>query len=161
MRKLRRWRGLAAIMAWINVFWNLLLFAVNPAWGSLVLAGIWMLAGSAWTALSVSAKRRDRADATYEFLMRPQPKLPDPFRQPGRTYVLEPGERIFHLPQGFTRVETPRGTRYIRGTRAIRECSHWPRDEVKLADGTTVAYICRRCDHNWANEDYVRKGVEW
>lgn len=36
--------------------------------------------------------------------------------------------------------------------------NHWPRDAVRLADGTVVAHICRRCDHSWANEHWVTSG---
>jgi len=37
---------------------------------------------------------------------------------------------------------------------------HWPREVVRLADGTTVAHICRRCDHDWADEHWVKTGHE-
>jgi len=37
---------------------------------------------------------------------------------------------------------------------------HWPRVVVHLADGTTVAHICRRCDHDWADEHWVKTGHE-
>lgn len=43
---------------------------------------------------------------------------------------------------------------------APKACTHWPRDEVKLSDGAVAAYICRRCDHSWANEDWVMLGGE-
>lgn len=151
MRTLRRWRNLAMGLAYANVAWNLLLFAVNPAWGSLLLAGIWLIAALAWSGSLVLSKRREQAAARrHVFLTRPQPRLPDPFRPP--VFVLQPGERVVSIPQvgGQRMPQVPR-----------RGCSHWPRDEVKLADGTTAAYICRRCGHDWANEDYVRSGVEW
>jgi hypothetical protein len=61
--------------------------------------------------------------------------------------VLSPGERVIPLPQvgGVRKPQVP-----ARGT-----CSHWPRDEVRLSDGSLVAYICRRCGRDWANEEWV------
>lgn len=53
--------------------------------------------------------------------------------------VLRPGERVIPLPQ----------------VPARQSCSHWPRDEVRLGDGSIVAYICRRCGRDWANEEWV------
>jgi hypothetical protein len=59
--------------------------------------------------------------------------------QPRRHAFLYANERVIPAPQ-------------------VAAHSHWPRDEVQLNDGTTVAYICRRCDHSWANEDWVATG---
>lgn len=42
--------------------------------------------------------------------------------------------------------------------RGCKGGSHWPRDPVQLADGTTVAHICRRCDRSWVNEQWVNAG---
>jgi len=134
-------------LAYINVAVNLLLYSANPAWGSLALVGIWLLVAALYTAIIVKDRRRVPAAARHPFL----------FGGPvgTRAVVLERGESLVALPNGWSRLETTRGTRYVKA------CSHWPRDEVKLADGTTAAYICRRCGHDWVNEDYVRSGVEW
>lgn len=148
MTFVRRWRKLAMAVIYFNVGSNLLLFAVNPAWGSMVLAWVWLLAGFCWTGLAIRDKRRSEATARrHEFLMRPQPRLPDPFRQARPVFVLQPGERIIPIPQvgGVRKPQVP----------ARESCNHRKRDAVRLSDGTTVAYICRSCDRDWADENYV------
>jgi len=112
--------------------------AFNLLAGSSLIAGIWLVAALGWTYLAVSARRRAQAIAPHSIV------------------VLEPGEQVIPLPAGWKRIETQRGTRYIQ------ECSHWPRDEVKLKDGAVVAHICRRCGHDWADERWIAmKDVEW
>lgn len=88
--------------------------------------------------------RRSRAIyQSHTWLMQPPPSVSD---TPPRSIVyLEPGERLIPLPAGLKRTATG----------YTQECSHWPRDEVTLSDGTTVAYICRRCGHDWVNEQWV------
>lgn len=89
--------------------------------------------------------RRWRAiEQRYVWLM-PPPSVSD--TPPRSVVVLGPGERVIPIPQvgGVRKPQVP-----DRGT-----CSHWSRHEVRLSDGTTVAYICRRCDHDWVNEQWV------
>jgi len=146
----RRWRSLTATLAYFNVAWNLLLYILNPAWGSLILAAIWLAVGALWSTMIVKERRRVQA-ATQR-----QSFLPGGSVVGARPVVLGPSERLVSLPAGWSRQETEHGTRYIR------QCSHWPRDEVKLKDGAVVAYICRRCGHDWADERWVAmKDVEW
>lgn len=124
-RTLRNW---AMSLAYINAVVNLLV-------GSSMLAAIWLLVGLIWTGVAVHARRRRLATSpissaslnysTARSLARP-------------VMMLQPGERVIPILQ-------------LRK----RTCSHWPRDSVQLSDGTTVAYICRRCDHDWADESYL------
>lgn len=163
MRKttaLKRHRGFIAKLAHFNVAWNLLLFALNPAWGSIVLAWVWMAVAAYLTIGMIIERRRLRSvDARHEFLRRPQPKLPDPFRRSERIKALQ--IQVARLAPQID--ELRRSVMLEAGERVValphEKCSHWPRDEVKLADGTTVAYICRRCDHDWANESWVASGA--
>lgn len=41
-----------------------------------------------------------------------------------------------------------------------RRCGHWPRDAVRISDGTVVAHICRRCDVDWVNDHWVKTGTQ-
>lgn len=136
-----RLRPAAMSLAYFNVAFNLLLYAGNPRPSSLVVAGIWMVSALALTGLVISARhRRQAAMRDHPVLMPAQPILPDPFRWAGpNTIVLGPGESVIPIPRA-----------------ARKPCSHWPRDEVKLNDGSVAAYICRACGHDWANEDWVR-----
>lgn len=138
MKSLRQYGWMVLPLVYFNVAWNLLLFGLNPAWGSMVLAWAWLTAGFALVIRRRVVAKRQRATArNHAFLMRPQSRLPDPFRRP--VFVLKAGEQVIPIPQ-------------VGGS----NCSHRSRDEVKLSDGTTVAYICRRCNHDWADEQWVK-----
>lgn len=167
MRARRGWRSLAAILAYVQVAFNLLLYAVHPVWSTIVLALVWLVTGGFFTGSALIHQRRERGRAV-RFEAPLQPRVSDPVisavalnysnaaRQHvpvrhgdlRRSFTLDAGEQV--LPVGWKRVESARGTQYVQ------ECSHWPRDEVKLSDGSVAAYICRRCGHDWANEDWVR-----
>ena len=149
MRRVRGWRSLAALLALVQFAFNLLLFAVHPAWGSIVLALVWLATGGFFTGSAIIHRHHEWSARQQHSIFFSVPGGPV---KAGRTVVLEPGEQL--LPEGWKRLETRRDTRYVQ------ECSHWPRDDVKLNDGTTVAYICRRCDHDWVDENYVSKGVD-
>lgn len=141
MSRASKWRSLATTLAYFNV-------ALNLLGGSLLLAGIWLVAALGWTGWMVSARRRRQADAWRHspFIMRAGTvQMLAPVTGELRR-SMQPGERVIPIPQvgGVRKTQVP-----------SRACGHWPRDEVRLTDGTTVAYICRRCDHDWANEDWV------
>lgn len=142
---------------YFNVASNLLLFAVNPAWGSMLLAWVWMVAGFVYV---ISKRRRLPRRFTAMPTLQQINNAPIPYLrseanrhmpvrtgQLRRSFILDAGERVIPIPQmgGVRTSQVP-----ARGT-----CSHWPRDEVKLNDGTTVAYICRRCGKDWADEQWV------
>lgn len=145
----RQW---VELLAYYNAAWNLLLFALNPAWASMVLAWMCMIVGAFCTFRKGLERRRLQAS---------QQRHPPLYGGPvlgARAIVVGPHEAIVPIVPARQ-----------------KGCQHKRREPVILSTGEVVGWVCIHClervtqggvpyDEEKHGMDYVSlmsKGVEW